>query len=1028
MPLGEGALKVTFAGGVDTKSDPKAVPSTRLLTLENGVFTRAISIQKRNGYEGFAADADARRLGVRDDELLEFTGRACRSRQTGTEQWSEVGPCFSAVGTDRPLVKTGTQQTQPDAATNGGVTAVAWEDSRGGVWWSVVDATSGRVLKAPVQADASGISPRCVAVGANLHVYYAVAASRRIYVIVINPASPSASVTPALLVDDLDSANPVYDACATERTDAPAAIVWKEFGSSSLRVGYVDDSGVLGTGLTGHPSVFTYAANALATTPIAISHWLRTDQIGVAYVDAALAATVIMFSGGDVSTPISDGPSTTVYTTTSVQRVALVLSDAPDDVPDPIAWTAWEEAAIAASNRYCELASVNVDSSTVLTTARVRSVGLASGAWAVGLDAFAVFVHDTTYFNTYVTLRLEDAFPVGRHAAGTAAGAPPRKHLPTAHLDGDTVRIALPVRDRLLTENGDKFRETGIRLVSMDFDSEDSHQYAQLGRGLYLAGACPLHYDGRLWTEQGFHFGPEVIATTPAAGGSMTASTTYLYRAWYEWTDAQGEVHRGPTSFGSLVTMAGGETQVTLTLPTLRVTRKENVRICVARSLAASTGNTAQLFRVTSLDPSTSGSANGYVANDLTVDTVTFLDRMSDTTLAAQEELYTDGGILSNDPATLGSVIARGKSRLFFTDASNPNLIRYSQELEDGYGAEIPPDLQVVVDPFGGAVTALANQDDRVIVFKASAIYTFSGDGPTASGDIANGGFSRPQLVTSDVGCTDPSSIVLTPAGHMFKSAKGIYLLDVGGGVQYVGAAVEAYNAQSVRRATVMPDRTQVVFLTDDGSTLLYDYFYQQWSTFTNHEGFDAAVVSNRYHYLRTDARVFRETIGEYSDAGTRIQLLFETAWIHMTEQLQGWQRFWFLHLLGTWASPHQLGVQYRLDYGGQWSETRWLDATGASSSAGWITGDGANAIGVEPITGSVYGEGAYGDGPYGGTAPGVYAWRMRVSEKGNAIQFRFRDYEADGFYGASYEPTEMLITGGIKGNARRPYTAARSI
>lgn len=1029
MALGETSLKVTFAGGVETKMDPKAVPSAKLLTLENGVFTRAISIQKRNGYSGFAADEDARRLGVRDDELLEFTGRACRSRQTGAAQWSEAGPCFSAAGSDRPLVKTGTQQTQPDAATNNGVTVVAWEDSRGGVWWSAVDSTSGRVLKVPAQADASGISPRCVAVGGNLHVYYVVAAARRIYVIVVNPASPSDSVVPVLLVDDLDSANPVYDACATGRVDTPAAIAWKEFGTTSVRIGYVDDSGVLGTALTGHPTVLTYPGDMSATSPIAIAFrdvdGGTGDLVMVAFADSSLQARHIISFGGGGATPITPDIEVTSHTTTSVQRVALAFAgDAESGV---LVASAWEEAAVAASNRYCTLASFSLAAGAASTT-EIRSVGLASGAWAIGLDAFAVFVHDTTYFNTYVTLRLEDAFPVGRHAAGSAAGAPPRKHLPTAHLNGDIVGIALPVRDRLLSENSDKFRETGIRMVSLDFDSDDSHQYAQLGRGLYLAGACPMHYDGRLWTEQGFHFGPEVIATTPAAGGSMTASTTYLYRAWYEWTDAQGEVHRGPTSFGSLVTMAGGETQVTLTLPTLRVTKKENVRICVARSLAASTGNTAQLFRVTSLDPSTSGSANGYVANDLTVDTVSFLDRMSDATLATQEELYTDGGILSNDPATLGNVIARGKSRLFFTDASDPNMIRYSQEIEDGYGAEIPPDLQIKVDPFGGAVTALANQDDRVVVFKASAIYTFTGDGPTASGDTAQGGFSRPQLVTSDVGCTDPSSIVLTPAGHMFKSAKGIYLLDNAGSVQYVGAAVEAYNAQTVRRATVMPDRTQVVFLTDSGSSLLYDYLFQQWSTFTNHEGYDSAVLSNTYHYLRTDARVFRETVGEYSDDGARIQILFETAWIHMSDRLQGWQRFWFMHLLGTWISPHQLGIQYRTDYEVSWSETRWLDATGLSSSTGWITGDGANPIGEDPITGSNYGEGNYGEGNYGGTPPEAYAWRMRISAKGQSIQFRMRDFEADGYRGASFEPTEMLIIGGYKGHAPRPYTAARSI
>ena len=1028
MALSEGALKIAFAGGVSTKTDPKAVPTTQLLTLENGVFTRAISVQKRNGYSGFAASADARRLGVRDDELLEFTSDSCRSRQSGVEQWSDVGACFSAVGTDRPLVKTGTQQTQPDAATLSGVTAVAWEDSRGGVWWSVVD-VSGRVLKAPVQADADGISPRCVAAGANLHIYYAVAALGRVMVVVVNPASPSSIVAPALLIDDLSPTNTVYDACQTARANTPAAIAWPEAGTSNIRVAYVDQSGVLGTALTGHPSALTFAAGMLATSPIAIGYLFgngaNNDIIGISFVNSALMASHLYVLGGSPSIPLFVIVTSIIATTVDVQRIANSIYNSDDG--NLLIDAAWEERAAAPSNRYCVLTSSDVDN-VIYSIATVRSVGLASKGFRAADASFACFVHDTTYFNTYVTLRITDAFPIGRHAAGSAAGAPPRRHLPSVSVADDVATFALPVRDRILSENGDKFRETGIRLVSMDFDSEDSHQYAQLGRGLYLAGACPLHYDGRVWTEQGFHVGPEVIATTPAAGGSMTSSTTHLYRAWYEWTDAQGEVHRGPTSFGTLVTMGGADTQVTVTLPTLRLTQKTNARICLARSLAAKTGNTAQLFRVTSLDPSTAGAANGYVANDPTVDTVTFIDRMSDTTLALQEELYTDGGILSNDPATLGSVVARGKSRLFFTDASNPNMIRYSQELEEGYGAEIPPELQVIVDPFGGAVTALANQDDRVIVFCESAIYTFSGDGPTASGDTANGGFSRPQLVTSDVGCTDPSSIVLTPAGHMFKSAKGIYLLDNGGAVQYVGAPVEAYNAQRVRRATVMPDRTQVVFLSDTGSALLYDYLFGQWSTFTNHAGYDSAVVGNAYHYLRTDARVFRETIGQYSDDGTRIRLRFETAWIHMQEQLQGFQRFWFMHLLGTWMSPHQLGVQYRLDYGAQWSAARWLDATGLSSSTGWITGDGANVIGESPITGSGYGDGPYGDGPYGGTAPETYAWRFRMSEKGHSVQFRFEDFEADGYAGASFEPTEMLITGGVKGNARRPYTAARSI
>jgi len=186
-------------------------------------------------------------------------------------------------------------------------------------------------------------------------------------------------------------------------------------------------------------------------------------------------------------------------------------------------------------------------------------------------------------------------------------------------------------------------------------------------------------------------------------------------------------------------------------------------------------------------------------------------------------------------------------------------------------------------------------------------------------------------------------------------------------------------------------------------------------------------VVGNQYHYLRTDGRVFRETIGVHSDAGVRIRLRLETAWIHMTEQLQGFQRFWFMHLLGTWRSPHQLGIQYQTDYTPGWTDAWWYDATGLTDSTGWITGSNAAPIGVDPITGSNYGDGQYGDGVYGGTTPDLYEWRLHLNEKGKSIQFRYEDFEAEGYADASFELTEMLLTGGVIAPAQRPWTAARS-
>jgi hypothetical protein len=474
--------------------------------------------------------------------------------------------------------------------------------------------------------------------------------------------------------------------------------------------------------------------------------------------------------------------------------------------------------------------------------------------------------------------------------------------------------------------------------------------------------------------------------------------------------------------------MGGSDTQVTLTLPTLRVTRKSNVRIMVARSAAADTGDTAELRRVTSLDSSTVGTANGYVANNTAADTVTFLDRMSDATLATFDELYTDGGILSNDPTPLGAALARGKVRLIASDPSDGSVVRFSQPFADGFGVEWPPDLFTRVDPPAGNVTAVGSLDDRVILWTERAIYSFSGDGPDQTGSSESTGFSRVQIVPGDIGCSNPASIVLIPGGFMFGAGdRGIWLLSGDAVIRYIGSKVEAFNGQTIRRATLLPGRTAVVFLTDSGLALHYDYFHDEWSTFTNHEGQDSVVVNGEYHYMRNNGVIYRETVGEYSDAGTRITLVIQTAWIHMLEQLQGWQLFGEMHLIGTWLSAHQLGIQYRLDYMTQLSDLVWLDATGATDSTGWITGTNANTIGVEPISGSEYGDGEYGDGEYGGTPPGEYYWRLDLYEDGHSIQFRFQDFEASGSSGPSFELTELVLIGTALGNVRRPSTAGRS-
>jgi len=489
---------------------------------------------------------------------------------------------------------------------------------------------------------------------------------------------------------------------------------------------------------------------------------------------------------------------------------------------------------------------------------------------------------------------------------------------------------------------------------------------------------------------------------TIGAAGAIP-SGAYLYAYWYEAVDAQGELHRGAVSVKMLVTMTGGPKKFVHAIPTCRLSRFANVRLCVARSEVGATGtdSTLPLYRVTSNDVTITTGDNCYVNNSFTVDTVAFTDNLTDAQLKTREPLYTNGGIASNAPSPWsGGIIAVSKSRLYWTDTTDPNIVRFSQQIADDTALEAPVDLSLRVDPYGGPITAIGALDDTIIPFKETATFVFGGPGPLADPTVSPevNTFSAVELLTSDVGCISPASLGQTPLGITFQSRKGIKLLTRQRQIADIGGLVGGLDAQNYTRTTLLPDRKAIVYLTDtaDGFSLLWDYDRNQWSKFSNHLGIDAIVVDGIYHYLRLDSRVFQETPGVYVDDNSRIPLRIETAWIHYAQYLQGWQRVLYAYFLGRWISPHTLSVRYRLDYNDAYSAAILSDV-----NTNWNP--------------SVYGGGSYGVGAYGGSGGSGtrYQRRIHLNKRCQAMSFLIEDVEAPGDFGASFELSEMLLIGG---------------
>ena len=346
-----------------------------------------------------------------------------------------------------------------------------------------------------------------------------------------------------------------------------------------------------------------------------------------------------------------------------------------------------------------------------------------------------------------------------------------------------------------------------------------------------------------------------------------------------------------------------------INVPTLRLTYKiaNPLKIVIYRWSVAQ----PIYYQVTSI--------TAPILNDTTIDSVSYTDTLADSSILGNNLIYTTGGVLEDISGPASNILTLFDTRLWLVDAEDPNLLWYSKQVIENTPVEMSDLLTYYVAPTTGAqgstgpVTALAPMDDKLIIFKKDAIYYINGTGPDNTG--ANSQYpSTAVFVASSVGCTNAASIVLSPAGLMFQSDKGIWLLGRDLNTSYIGAPVEAYNSNVVTSADVIPGTNQVRFCLDTNIILMYDYYYQQWGTFNPNQTVSSTLYQGMHTLLSTTGVVYQESPGLYLDGDTPVTLSFQTSWMQLTG-LQGFQRAYEVYLLGTYITPHQLNVQVCYDY-----------------------------------------------------------------------------------------------------------------
>ena len=1001
MAIQKSNVEVEFSQGLDTKTDDKLVLPGRLTTLENGVFAGGGTIEKRNGYEAFSTSilgtdsviASGNALGLFNDELLLADGDSLYSWSAANDVWVDKGTVVPLSLTTLPIIRNTYQQTAGDSATGNGVSLYAWEDGRGGIRGTIIDEETGNPLLSDVSISATGTSPKCLFVSNTLMVFYMEGTT--LYLRTIPAGSPTAFATAVTISSDLKASLPHFDV-AVHGTKAVAA--WST-SSSTVKVAFV-----LSTGTVGSPVVNLPAATSVATTAascISVVVDPLTSDIWCASAEETNGLRVFALYADDFTVKRA---LTVIDSSTAIVNVTGVFAGASS-----IQWFYEVTAALSYNHLVKQRAHTTAGAFPAAATTFRRSVGLGSKAFlansADGSSTGTVYVglvYESTLQATYFIARGSDAFIMGKAQPGLAGGLT-TSHLPAVNSTSDSEFFFASIeRNRLITafdtagipDSNTTFFLKGVSRTGMEFSGNSQYESAQLGDNLILAGGITSIYDGQSVVEAGFHLFPEDISVaTIQASGVMAAGTRQACFLW-EWQDNHGQIHRSAPSVPVEFTTSGINGYATFTVPTLRLTEKTGVRTSAMLAGFTTEAEGTVFYRTGN------GAANPVtspVYNDTTTDTVTFVRSVADTSIIANEILYTTGEILENSAPPASSMIAVSGNRCFLAGvAGQPNTVWYSKEYLPGEAVAFSEFLTITVDPAGGAITGLATMDDKLVVFKRDNILFMSGDGPSDLGPDGNGnGFTKPQLITTDVGCIGAQSITLVPQGLVFKSAKGIYLLSRGLEVAYIGAAVEFWNDYTITSAQLLEDQNQIRFLTEDGPALVYDYYFGQWGTFTNHSGKDSLNWNNHYVYLRDDGEVYVETPGYYKDDAIDIHLLIETVWLKFAG-LQGFQRIYWASFLGNFYTDHFLKVSVAYDYQPFSQSTHQFDPTTALFS-------------------DVFGTGIFGvETPFGGIADDVYQFRVRMDkQKCQAIRFRVEDIGSNS--GQSFSLSNLTLVVGIK-------------
>lgn len=930
-------IPIDFGQGLDQKTDPKLVVPGKLIVLEDCVFTTAKRLTKRNGYAAITSSiagggnltAPKMVQGFKDQLICADLG-SLYSYSESQSKWINKG-AYNSVNLDRSVVNSyGSATGSSDVIVSGNYAMYGFSYMNGVVNASVVDLQSGLVIGALRTAGLTtniNIPVKCILLSGTT---FAIAYVSNISSQIVTRIATISSGVVTFGSEVTASAN--YNGANFDiiGTSTGAAVLYQS--STGIKITTLDSAGVIVTSaniadanfiLLSNPAIYLSQNSTNGNFWI---YWCTNSGIGsnflikyAVYTTALVSVltTTLVVDLGDPTHNATNMISVDISATQQTLYFGFINTFNTQDI-DQTSHISVSSAGVVGSGTLFSYGVLPFSKPFTITLNAITNTYAVFAYRSQSPSTFAYYPYiQPTFFIVKLDATLTSGTPivVSRFASGQVnsrlmSGTP--NFTCNASVISSTQILfscGLVVQEQIPNMPPGVFGPDGPEVIAFvysykfDFNHENAYIATNTQDLCLLNGSMIQEYDGFSTSEFGFNLFPEIKLTQYTDASGLIANGTYSYLAIYQWTDAQGNLHQSAPSTASQIVTTGGNNAVHVVVTNPYLSSKNGISVAIYRTTAS--GSIYYLVtdavNIQTFSPSSSGN-------------IQFNDLHADSAITANFQAYTypASAVLENTTPPPSMILIPHNNRLWFTDAENPNTVWYTKSVQDLVGLSPSGFLTQQIDHKFGPIKALAEMDEKIVYLKESGICYQSGDGANDTG--TNSSLSFPAFVPSDVGCSQLKSVVGFPGGVIFKSLKGIYMIDRAVNVSYIGMDVESYNSQTITSARLMVGKSQIRFLSSDDNTLMYDYIMKQWGTFKNHLGVSADFFNGNYVYVNTAGLVLQETPGLYLDNGSAITTKLRTSWLALSS-VQGFQRVKRLELLGDYTTGGTHGVRISIAY-----------------------------------------------------------------------------------------------------------------